>query len=125
MSDQDPIVALRETAECLLLTQKELGKDVADMAQAVTELTITSEKLANALGVLDELKRAVENVGEVIPEYTKKLAELFDAQREQQLQIGRYITDQSKQQSGIREVDQRLKELELRVQAPGGLVGQR
>jgi predicted RNase H-like nuclease (RuvC/YqgF family) len=104
----DPIEALRETAELLLMTQQEMGRDVADMAMAVTELTKTSEQMANALGTLDELKRAVEQLGDVMGEY-RKLAELFDAQREQQAQIGRYIADQSKQQSGIRQVDKTLQ----------------
>jgi chromosome segregation ATPase len=121
----DPIEALRETAELLLLTQKEMGRDVADMAMAVTELTKTSEQMANALGNIDELRRAVEQLGDVMGEYPRKLAELFDAQREQQAQIGRYIADQSKQQSGIRQVDQRVKELEALLQAPAAGHGER
>jgi chromosome segregation ATPase len=121
----DSIEALRETAELLLLTQREMGRDVADMAQAVTELTKTSEQMANALSSIDELRRAVEQRGDVMGEYPKKLAELFDAQREQQAQIGRYIADQSKQQSGIRQVDQRVKELEALLQAPAAGNGER
>lgn len=131
MSDQDPIVALRETAECLLLTQREMASDVAEMATAVTEQAQTAERLSDALGVVDELKRAVEQLGEalpglsVLPHLTGKLAELFDAHKELQSQVGRYITDASKQESGIRHVDERLKELERRLQLPGATHGQR
>jgi hypothetical protein len=106
----DPIVALRETAELLLLTQKEMGRDVADMAMAVTEQAQTAETMANAIGTIDELRRAVEQLGDAFLEYPKRLAEIFDAQRELQAQLGRFITDASKQQSGIRQVDQRLRE---------------
>lgn len=108
-TELEAIGALRETAECLLQTQKTLGSDVADMAMAVTELTVTAEKLSNALGTIDELNRAVAQLGETMLMYPKKLAELFDAQSELQAQVGRYIADASKQQSGIRQVDKTLQ----------------
>jgi cob(I)alamin adenosyltransferase len=102
--------ALRETSECLLQTQKAFGGDVADMAAAVVDLSETAEKMVKALGTIDELKTAVEQLGETMLIYPKKLAELFDAQSELQGQVGRYITDAAKQQSGIRQVDKTLRE---------------
>lgn len=109
----DPIVALRETSECLLLTQREMAKDIGEMAMAVTEMTKAAENLTAALATVEELKRAVEQLGDVFTEYPRKLAELFDAQRETASQLGRYITDASKKESGIRQVDERLRALEL------------
>lgn len=114
----EPIDALRETVEAVMATQKELGSDVAQMAQAVTELTETAEKLVNALASIDELRRAVEQLGETVVAYTGKLGQLYDAQEETSAQLGRYLQDAAKQQSGIRDVDRRLRAIE------GGL-GQR
>ncbi len=108
----DPVVSLRETAECLLITQREMGEDVAQMAQSVTELTNTTEALANAMGTLDELRRAVEQLGEMMAMFTGKVGQLYDQQRETAEQIGRYIQDAAKQQSGIRDVDRRLRAIE-------------
>ncbi len=108
----DPVVSLRETAECLLITQREMGEDVAQMAQSVTELTSTTESLANALGSIDELRRSVEQLGELMHAYTSKMGELYDQQKETSEQIGRYIQDAARQQSGIRDVDRRLKAIE-------------
>ncbi len=120
--ETDAVVALRETAECLFLTQKEMARDIADMAQAVTETTAASESLANGLHSVKLLEMAVTQLAEAMMEYPRKLAELFDAQREQQAQIGRYIADQSKQESGIRQVDARLKALEeLSLSCEAGL----
>lgn len=108
----EPTDALRETAECLLLTQREMASDVADMAAAVVSASEASERLLAALGVIDELKRAVEQVGEALPFLTRKLGELFDQQQETQAQLGRYIQDAAKQSSGIRQVEARLRLLE-------------
>lgn len=121
MSQPDAIGALREVVECLAITQKEMGRDIAESAQAATELSEATEKLSNALGTIDELRRAVEQLGDTVVTYTSKLAELFDQQRETASLIGRYINDAAKQQSGIRDVDHRLRKLEeLRVPARGG-----
>lgn len=101
MTDQpkpDPLVALRETAELLLLTQRTMGSDIADMASAVTENTKATEQVSNLL------VEAVSRLGAAIDK--------LDIMEER---LGRYLQDAAKQQSGIREVDRRVKELELRV----------
>lgn len=113
----DTTGALREVSESLLATQKLMAEDVADMAEAVTELTKATEGIANAMSSIDELRRAVEQLGDTVVSYTGKLGQLYDAQAETTAQLGRYISDVSKQQSGIREVDKRLRALEER---PGG-----
>jgi hypothetical protein len=117
--ETDAIVALRETAECLLLTQQEMGRDIADMASAVTELTTTSENLVNGLHSVKLLELAVTQLGETVTAYTGKLGALFDEQRETSERLGRYLQDAAKQQSGIRQVEARLRVLE------GGQVGER
>lgn len=103
---------LVEVTECLALTQRELTEDVAGMAQAVTELASTAESIASSLGQLQELRRALEQMGELMHAYTGKVAELFDEQRALASRFGAYVNDAAKQQSGIRQVDERLKQLE-------------
>ena len=113
MSQNDDVVGrLREAVESVALTQKDMGGDIAELAMAVTELSQTAEQLSNALSSVEELKRAVEQVGDGLTAATSKLAELFDAHRESVAQIGRFISDASKQQSGIRQVDERVRRLE-------------
>lgn len=104
--------SLREVAEALLSTQKAMGEDVAEMAAAVTELAQTGEQLVKALGSIDELRRSVEQLGEMMHAYTSKMGELHDQQVETAAQLGRYLQDAAKQQSGIRDVDRRLRLLE-------------
>ncbi len=111
-----PVDRLAEVVEVLHLTQKELSEDVAQMAQAVTALTETTELIANKLDTLDELRRAVEQLGELMHAYTGKVAELFDEQRSLAHRFGAYVTDTAKQQSGIRQVDERLKALDVKVE---------
>lgn len=118
-STDDVTGALRETVEAVMATQKAMGEDVAEMASAVTELTSTAEKLINALASIDELARAVEQLGNTVTTYTGKLGALYDAQTETAERLGRYLQDAAKQQSGIRDVDKRLRVLE------GGAVGER
>ncbi len=101
-----------EVVECCALTQREMGEDVAQMQQAVTELTTTAEAIVNRLDVLDELRRAVEQLGDAVTSYTGKLGALYDLQRETSEQLGRFIQDAAKQQSGIRDVDRRLRAIE-------------
>ncbi len=108
----EPVAALRETVEAVMVVQKAMGDDVADMAQAVTELTKTAEALANALSDIKELTNSVAQLGEMMHAYTAKMGELHDQQVETSAQIGRYIQDAAKQQSGIRDVDRRLRAIE-------------
>ena len=103
---------LLEVIETLALTQREVSEDVAQMSQAVTELAVTSETIAVSLGQLQELRRALEQMGELMHAYTGKVAELFDEQRALATRFGAYVNDSAKQQSGIRQVDERLKQLE-------------
>ncbi len=104
--------SLREVAESLLSTQKAMGDDVAEMALAVTALTENSEALIKALGDIKELTGSVAQLGEMMHAYTSKMGELHDQQVETAAQIGRYIQDAAKQQSGIRDVDRRLRAIE-------------
>jgi hypothetical protein len=95
MTDKDPIEALREVAESLLLTQQAMSEDVADMAAAITENTKATEQLGNLL---------VEGIG--------RLGAMMDEHKLLQERIGAYVQDAAKQQSGIRDVDRRLRVLE-------------
>lgn len=99
----DALVALREVAESLLLTQRAMGNDVADMASAVTENTKATEQVSNLL------IEAVSRLGAAIDK--------LDTMEER---LGRYLQDAAKQQSGIREVDSRLKAVELRLVGGSG-----
>lgn len=99
----DALVALREVAESLLLTQRAMGNDVADMASAVTENTKVTEQVSNLL------IEAVSRLGAAIDK--------LDTMEER---LGRYLQDAAKQQSGIREVDSRLKAVELRLVGGSG-----
>lgn len=105
---KDPIEALREVAESLLLTQQALAEDVADMAAAITENTKATEQLGNLL---------VEGI--------QRLGAMMDEHKLLQERVGSYIKDAAKQQSGIREVDQKLKahladHERLRLEPTGG-----
>jgi len=103
---------LLEVTEALALTQRELSEDVSQMAQAVTELASTTESIASSLGQLQELRRALEQMGELMHAYTGKVAELFDEQRALAFRFGEYVKDTAGQQSSVRKVDERLKQLE-------------
>ncbi len=92
------IQALTEVAESLALTQRELGQDVADMAAAVVENTKATEQVSNLL------VEAVSRLGSAID----KLGELEG-------RLGRYLNDTAKQESGIRQVDERLRKLETKL----------
>jgi ABC-type transporter Mla subunit MlaD len=120
MTEQESTSTLREVAESLLATQKMFGEDIADMATAVTELSITGERLAGALSNVDELKRAVEQLGETVVAYTGKLGALFDSMHDLNERFGRYVQDAAKQQSGVRDVDRRLQLLEANGGARNG-----
>ncbi len=105
MSDhtkQDPLVALREVAELLLLAQRSMASDIAEMASAVTETT-----------------KATEQVGNMLVEAVSRLGGCIDKLDAMEDRLGRYLQDAAKQQSGIRDVDKRLRVLE------GGLRGER
>ncbi len=105
MSDQtkpDPLVALREVAELLLLTQRTLASDIAEMASAVTENT-----------------KATEQIGNLLVEAVQRLGGAVDKLDTMEERLGRYLQDAAKQQSGIRDVDRRLKQVELRL-VPSG-----
>lgn len=88
-------VALREVAESLLTTQKAMSEDVADMAAAIVENTKATEQLGNLL---------VEAIG--------RLGGAIDKLVALEERFGRYVQDSAKQQSGIRQVDERLRQLE-------------
>ena len=94
---QDPVVvALREVAEAMLITQQEMGRDIADMAAVVVEHTQSTAILADA--VLNA---------------TSRLGIALDKLEELEKRFGAYVQDTAKQESGIRQVDARLKALEL------------
>ncbi len=92
------IQALTEVAETMALTQRELGNDIADMASAVVENTKATEQVSNLL------VEAVSRLGATID----KLVELEG-------RLGRYLTTAEKQESGIRQVDARLRNLETKL----------
>jgi hypothetical protein len=98
----EAITSLREVAECLLDTQKAMGEDVAEMASAITENTKATEQLGNLL---------VEGIG--------RLGSAIDKLVSLEERFGAYVQDSAKQQSGIRDVDRRLRVLE------GGVGGER
>ncbi len=92
------VQALTEVAETLALTQRELGSDIADMAAAVLENAQATEQVSNLL------VEAVSRLGAAID----KLGEL-------EARLGRYLTTAEKQESGIRQVDARLRNLEQKL----------
>lgn len=94
-ADISPEVALREVAESLLSTQKAMAEDVAEMASAITENTKATEQLGNLL---------VEGIG--------RLGAAIDKLVALEERFGTYVQDAAKQQSGIRDVDRRLRLLE-------------
>lgn len=100
--DDDAVSALREVAESLLLTQRAMASDVAEMASAVVENT-----------------KATEQVGNLLVEAVSRLDATIDKLDAMEGRLGRYLQDAAKQQSGIRVVEERLRVLE------GGLSGQR
>lgn len=93
--NQDPIVALREAAEAMLITQREMGRDIADMAAVVVEHTQSTAVLADAVLTA-----------------TSRLGIALDKLEELEKRFGSYVQDTAKQESGIRQVDARLKALE-------------
>ena len=93
---QDPaVVALREVAEAMLITQQEMGRDIADMAAVVVEHTQSTAILADAVLTA-----------------TSRLGVALDKLEELEKRFGSYVQDTAKQQSGIRQVDERLRALE-------------
>ncbi len=89
---------LREASESLLVTQRRIADDIAEMNATVVEHTTGSAQLGDAV---------LTAIG--------KLGEMFDRLEELEARFGRYLQDQEKQQSGIRDVDKRLRLVENHV----------
>ncbi len=91
-------VALREVSESLLITQRRMAEDIAEMNSVVVEHTLGSAQLGDA--VLTAISR---------------MGAMFDRLEELEARFGRYLQDQEKNQSSVREVDRRLRLVESRV----------
>lgn len=97
--DVDPsVVALREVIEALMATQREMGRDIADMASVIVEHTQSTAILADA-----------------VLSATSRLGIALDKLEELEKRFGSYVQDTAKQQSGIRQVDERLRSLEAKL----------
>lgn len=82
-----------------------LAEDLAVCAEAVTEISKNQLRGAEELGEVKELLRQL--VG--------KVGQLYDAQCETDARIGAYLQEQAKHDSGVRQVDERLRALETQL----------
>lgn len=83
---------------------KDLTESLAQCAEAVQAQSEAQESVVVKVEQLQELFRSL----------TEKTGELFDEVRELNRRVGDYIKDQSKQ-SGIRDVDKRLRLVEEKL----------
>ena len=83
----------RRLLEDITSYQRHLGETLADCLAAIVDVGETHKQTALTLSSV-----------------TNKLAETVDRISELEHRLGRYLTDQAKYDSGVRAVDQRLRE---------------
>lgn len=88
--------------EGIQLWLKSLGENMSDSVAAQIQ---TSEALVGLVERMDRIEDAVEALA-------SKTGQLFDEVREVNMRLGAYLTEQSKHQSSVREVDKRLRIVE-------------
>lgn len=84
----------RELLESMQFHLKELGRDMADSAGAITEASLAMVQMAEAVTAI-----------------TGKLNELFDEQQKTNMLIARYIRDQAKQDGTVGRLSQQISEI--------------
>jgi hypothetical protein len=95
--------------EAIHLSLSGIEKHLCDAAEAIAAQADAQEGMAVKQ---DEILVGIERLESLMSTLTSKVAQLHDKQDDYDRRLGAFITDQSKQNSSVRLVDKRLRELE-------------